>query len=285
MARTPSSLGDINLDAIQTLRKTYCSNVEAHRVIETGLEFNYIEYTYDDCGRKSTVKYYYDCAAEVSTISFVADSASNLNGKSFVIYGTRDAVQYRFIYCISCAATIPTCTSTIKYIRVGIQACDPAPVISLATKQAFEANTFAASEFSVCVINGSMTVTNNTKGEASNIADVGTGFTFATSTEGNRTLVETITYNYYTDGTKQLKSITTSSGEHLFDLGETQNNSTIIAGKDGQLLNIDKYNRAAVKLSDVDQQFLEKIYDQLRIMNMYLSEMTGAEFERGDLDG
>jgi YD repeat-containing protein len=159
-------------------------------------------------------------------------------------------------------------------------ACDLAPVISLATKQKFTSNTCLARDFTVCLVNGQLTITNAKKGEATDITDNGTGFTYTTCTQGTRTTVEVLTYEYDTNG--RLKCITTLSGEHLVDLNELQNNNTGIYG-DGNLARVSDYGELQVGLAPNQESLLCKILTQLKIANLHLSLVSDEKILEKDV--
>jgi hypothetical protein len=272
MAANNTPLNSKGIDPVQTWKKTYDCTLEAHRIVEIKQPYNKVEYAYDCCNRVSTITYYYDSVAEKSTIGFNPDVSSSLCGKGFLLFSKEDTIQYRVNYSVCCGFTAQDDTATIKNIVVNILACDAAPVISLATKQLFTSNCCLARDFSVELSTCTLSITNAKQGEATDIADGGTGFTLATTTQGVRTTVEVLTYEY--DDCGRIKCITTLSGENLVDLSAAQNTSLSIQGS-GNLAKVSQYGSLRTQLSAGQEDLLCKIINELRISNVHLSEITG----------
>lgn len=282
MAKTNTPLNNKTIDAVQSLKKTYDPTLEAHRVTEISEPYNKVEYIYNDCCQILTATYYYDCAAEVSQVCLNADSCSSLCSKSFLMFSAQDSRQYRIIYSVSCGATIPTDTPTIKFIGVGILACDSDLVIALATKLALEANVCAAADFSVTRTCAKLVITNSAKGTATDIVDNDTGFTFTTNTNGTRTTVDVLTYEY--DSEKRVKCITSLSGEDLFGINQIQSNQVTISG-DGNIASVLNGGALLTQSTAHELYMFQDMIKQLKIMNIYLSimnDMTVEEDEIGD---
>jgi hypothetical protein len=288
VARTPSSLGDIPIDAQQSLIKTYCANTEAHRVIQTGVEYNKVEYEYRDNGQVCTIAYIYECTAEKSKVEFVADCCGNLCGTTWIIHASDNDLaetnEYKIIYCIACGATIPEDFNSTVHIPVVIQACDAIPVINLATKQALEANTKFTTDFTIKDLNTYLEITALKKGEATDAVDFDTGFTISTLTQGSKTQVEKLNFLY--DNSNKLEKIITTSGENIFGsinpselTGEFK-----VLGSAGNVARVTESMDLGVSLDKSQNETLQNILLQLKIMNNHLASITGESICEQDLD-
>ena len=276
-----SPLGCVPLDSAQTIRKAWDHCNLAHRTITVNVDYNIIEHSYDSCGKITTVEYFHEADAESTKLTVLADCCSNLDGTSFNVATKDNATRYNILYSVACATAKPTSTNGIRYILVNIQACDQAEVVSLATKQAIEADSKGAIDLCVAYAGKFLTITNVVKGCATDTMDVDTGFTFETLQQGTKTSVETLNYTYNSDG--RIDTVITSSGENKLNINGPFE-ETVSIGGNGKVARVSDNSELAVELAPLQNELLEKIVDELRIMNLHMSMLTDSDLTKDDLD-
>lgn len=258
-------LGDIPLDAQQTLRKAWCDDKDGHRSVQVNVDYNIIEHTYDNCCRITKVEYFHESDAESTKITYVADCCSSLDGKSFNLHTKDDSLRYNIIYSVDCATSKPINTVNVRYILVNIMSCDAPEVVSLATKQSIEADQFGACSFCINNGGGTLTITNAVNGDASD-ATGNTGFTFEVLTQGTKTSVETL--NYFYDDKGRIDKVTNSSGNNKLNVIE-QN----IIQREMENQNNEKSYAQLCKMNDTSQE----VRDELIKLNTYMEIITGEK--------
>ena len=275
------SVGNVGLDYAQTVKKAWCHCNLGHRTVPIHADYNIVEHTYTSSGQLCTVEYFFESKAESTRVTFVADCSSSLNGKSFSVFSKDDAVRYSILYSVACATTAPVDTATIKNILVNIQACDPASVISLATKQAISNNISAASDVSLSIAQDKLTIINKSKGEATDAVNGGTGFTFEILQQGIKTSIEKLNYTYNSDG--KVNKVTSTSGENVLNItGPFE--QTVSIGSKGNIDDVNDNKELRTELSPLQNELLENIVTELRIMNFHLTLVTDTEITKKDLD-
>lgn len=273
-------LGDIPLDSAQTIRKAWCDSKDGHRTVAVNVDYNIVEHTYNDCGQLSKVEYFHESEAESTKITFTSDCCSDLNGKHFTLFSHNDGTRYKVIYSVCCGTCEPISVGTTRTILVNIQANDPAEVVALATKQAISLDCRAPCDLCISLARDVLTITNKINGEATDVINSCTGFTFEVLSHGAKTSVETLTYVYNTDG--RIKTVTTS-GSNVLNLNEPFD-KTVSIGANGKVTRLSQNNELAVELSPKQNEVLKSIVDELRIMNLHLSLITEENIEKQDLD-
>ena len=274
-------LGCVPLDSAQTIRKAWDNCNLGHRVVEVNVDYNIVEHTYDNCGKLTSVEYFHEADAESTKITLVADCCSNLNGKSFNVFTKDDATKYHILYSVACATAKPANTTGVRNILVNIVACDRAEVISLATQLAIQADTCGAIDLCAAYGGVLLTITNVVKGCASDTNDIDTCFTFEVLTQGTKTSVETLNYVYNSDG--RIDKVTTSSGENKLNINGPFE-ETVSIGGNGKVTRVSGNSELAVELAPLQNELLEKIVDELRIMNLHMSMLTDNSLTKDDLD-
>ena len=124
--------------------------------------------------------------AEVMGVDTVADSAGSLNNDYWVFY-TNASTAFYVWYNVNAAGSdpAPSPPAGVSYtgIEVALATNDTANTVASATETAIEAS--AAEVGDVIVSTNEMTITNSFGGNVTDVAEgVGTGFTFATDTQG-----------------------------------------------------------------------------------------------------
>ena len=117
--------------------------------------------------------------AEVYTVQCVADVAGSLAGKYFTFYTAADAVKYVAWYKVSGSGTAPV-VSGATLVEVDITTGDTADNVASATNTAVD----ALAGVSSTVLTDTVTITNDAKGAATNVAANTSGFTVGVSTAG-----------------------------------------------------------------------------------------------------
>ena len=274
-------LGCVPLDSAQTIRKAWDHCNLAHRTLTVNVDYNIVENTYNDCGRITKVEYFHEADAESTKLTILADCSSNLCGKSFNLFTKDDATRYNIIYSVDCGTAKPVSSNGIRFILVNIEACDQAEVVSLATKQAIEADSKGAIDFCVAYAGKFLTITNVVKGCASDFANLCTGFTFEILTQGTKTSVETLNYTYNLDG--RVETVTNTSGVNKLNINGPFE-ETVSIGGNGKVARISANGELATELAPLQNELLEKIVDELRIMNLHMSILTDNSLVKDDLD-
>lgn len=274
-------LGCVPLDSAQTVRKAWDNCNLAHRTVPVNVDYNIVEHSYDPCGKLTSVEYFHEANAESTKLTVLGDCCSSLNGKAFNLATKDDATRYNILYSVACATAKPASTNGIRYILVNIQACDPAEVVSLATKQAIEADSKGAVDLCVAYAGKFLTITNVVKGCASDTMDVDTGFTFEVLTQGTKTSVETLNYVYNADG--RIDKVTTSSGQNKLNINGPFEEIVSIGGN-GKVTRVSNNSELAVELAPLQNELLEKIVDEMRVMNLHMSMLTDNTLTKDDLD-
>lgn len=119
--------------------------------------------------------------AEVQTVTTVADVSSSLNNKYFFLYSALNAVKYHIWYNVGSAGTDPNPGGSTAVV-VAISANATANTVATATAAAVDALAAFVSTASQAVV----TVTNAAVGYSTQgYEGVGTGFSFALTTEGD----------------------------------------------------------------------------------------------------
>jgi hypothetical protein len=194
-------LGDIPLDSQQTLRKTYDETQIAHRVSKVNLQYDRIEYVYNDNGQIESVCYVHDIDSEITKVKFTADESADLELSHFILYSTKNENAYRIHYIVDNASADKIDIDTIKYVNVHIKENDPASVVALATKLAMDASTSFSADFTITEISSSeLQFETEGKGETDDVFDVGTNFEFEIIQDGLTTTEEKLTYAYDEEG-------------------------------------------------------------------------------------
>lgn len=274
-------LGCTKLDAVQTIKKAWDHCNLGHRVVTVNTEWNTVEHTYGPCGKISTVTYSYEADAESTRITAVADVCGSLCNKSFALYTRDDEHVYTILYSVDCALTKPVNVNGSRYVLVNIRSNDPAEVVSLATVQAINANTYSMAEFTAVNTGTNFVVTNTVKGDARNVTERDSGFTFEVLQQGTKTEVEVLTYTYNMDG--KLEKVATSSGKNVMDVNGPFEQMTTIAGN-GKIARISDNSELAVELSPLQTGLLYDVVKQLKIMNSHLSIITDETITERDIE-
>jgi len=120
--------------------------------------------------------------AQVETVTCVADVADSLDGKYFFIYTALNAIKYHVWYNTSGGSATDPNPGGSTAVVVAITTGDTASTIATATASAIDALAGFVSTASSAVV----TITNASNGYSSGPHEgVGTGFSFAVSTEGD----------------------------------------------------------------------------------------------------
>lgn len=117
-------------------------------------------------------------AAEVSTVTTVADSSASLNNKYFFIRTGANAL-YHVWFNVSSGGSDPAPSGSTA-IAVAISTNATAAQVASAVQSAVD----ATAPFIATVSNNVVTITNAATGQATDISDVNTSFTFAVTTQG-----------------------------------------------------------------------------------------------------
>ena len=274
-------LGDIPLDSAQTIRKAWCDDKDGHRVIDVNIDWNIVENTYDSCGKISKTEYFHESDAESTKVTFVSDCCSNLCGTSFSVFTKDDATRYHVVYSVCCGTSKPINVGNDRHILINITACDPDEVVSLATKLALDADTFATVDLCVAYAGKSITITNVVRGDATDVINQCTGFTFNVIQQGTKTSVETLNFTYNIDG--KLDKIETSSGKNVLNINGPFE-KTVNIGGNGKVVRVSNNNELSVALAPIQNELLEKIVFELQIMNTHLSLITDTDISINDVD-
>ena len=154
----------------------------------------------------------------------------------------------------------------------------------MATRIALNANAGFASHFTIVDNNSFLTITNSKKGEAVNISANDSGFTVETVTEGSIVQVEKLNFLY--DSSGRLDKVITTSGENILGAinpgaisGETK-----ISGGNGNVTQVNEDGSMSTKLEGSQNELLEEMLTQLKIMNNHLAAITGESIGELDLD-
>lgn len=216
-------LGEIPLDSQQTLKKAWCDDRDAHRVLPLNLRYNRVIPAYNADGTLSTICYFFDDQSEVTKVTFNADSCASLNGKIFDIREGRDATLYKLFYIVDGGSIVPCDSGTTKFIAVCLVSCDFDKVVALATQNAILAHPCAGGDFTIVNKAEVLEITAITPGATTDAADVSTGFAFCILTQGVTTLSEKLTFTY--DACGQLILTQTNSGENVsgYDIVDIRN--------------------------------------------------------------
>ena len=272
-------LGCVKLDSAQTTRKAWDAGNLGHRVVPVNVDYNITEKIYNNCNVLTDVKFYYEDNAESTKVTFVKNTSDVLNGKWFILSTRDDEPRYKIVY--TCAASCMISTSDIKIIDVVIQACDQPEVVALATKLAIEAHATADCAVSIINLSNALTITNVINGLATDYADNCTGFTSEILQQGTKTLVESYTYTYDSNG--NLVKCENSSGKNLLNIQSDFDKTFSITGN-GNKADVTDNNELRTELAPIQHELLEKIVDELRIMNLHMSIITDNDIKKTDLD-
>lgn len=210
---TKFSVGEIPLDAAQTIRKAWVDARDAHRVIPLNPLFNRTIPEYNTDGTLSAICYYHDDIQEVTEITFIADSAGSLDGRIFDIYSARDETLYKLFYIVDGNATVPSDTGTTKYVSVNLTSNDFKEVVAKATEVAIKNHVTASVDFEVIYQSDLLEITTTGFGDTTDASDVDTGFTSSVTTQGNTSLADKLSFTYDSEG--QLIKTETASGDNI----------------------------------------------------------------------
>ncbi len=136
--------------------------------------------------------------AERSTVVCSADISGSLNDKYFLLNSANDATEYYVWYNVAAGGTDPALAGKTG-IEVAISTNANANAVATATQAAINAD--AGADFTATDLSGTVTITNDTGGATTSIADAvspnGTGFTFAVTRQGT-TFATSVTSNEIT---------------------------------------------------------------------------------------
>lgn len=273
-------LGEIPLDAQQTLRKAWCDDKDGHRVIPVYVDYNVTEYIYDDCGRVEKIELYYESEAESTKIEPIANTACALIGKYFIVSTKDDAMHYKVNYKTGVSGGSFN-TATTRNICVNILEDDPIQVISKATQLALEADVCFPCDMTISYFSEYIVITNLEKGLATDIADNCTGFTYTILEQGSKVLVESLCFEYDENG--NLVKIINSSGKNILNLQIPLKQMVTISG-DGNSVGVTQNNELRTILPKSQEELFEKMIDELRQIKLHLSLMTDEDITKKDLD-
>lgn len=127
--------------------------------------------------------------AEISTVTCIADVASSLNSTYFFLDGidadvNNPVVKYAVWIDVNNAGAAPSITGRTN-VEVDIAIAASASTVATAVAAAID----ALDDFGAAAVDTVVTITNGTAGAVDDVSDVGTGFTFAVTTDGVTTKV------------------------------------------------------------------------------------------------
>lgn len=279
MGKNSTPLGCIPVDAVQSFRKVYCVDNEAHRVAPINTDYNIIEYEYTSDGKVSTISYYYEADAECTKITFVDDCAANLCGKSFKLNTPECYTNFKIHYSVDCGSQFPASDGE-KVIGVNITSCDPAAVVALATKQAMCSNSVFTGLFTLSLKDDILNALNINKGHVINPTG-NSGFSFCVITEGTKVLKEKLTFTY--DSSGNLTKVENTSGENLINYYDVGSQSVAISGG-GNVAEVSDNNELRTELSPAQESVFYELLAEIKILNLHMSVVSGEEFNKEDVE-